>query len=163
MDRVRLLLVTGLGTGYLPVAPGTWGSAAVAVLYIVLAGALRPGTTGLTLAMAAVAAVSGAVCVALGPFAEHRFGMKDPGRVTIDEWAGQAITLMAMPVIAGWGGAVLVGGVAFGAFRLFDVLKPPPIHWLEKFPAGWGVLVDDVGAAVYANLLCRIVLGVFFL
>ncbi|MFW6146345.1 MAG: phosphatidylglycerophosphatase A [Planctomycetota bacterium] len=163
MPRLRLLLLTGLGTGYLPLAPGTWGSAAVAVLYILLAGAVSHHPTHLTIAMAAVALASGAICVALGPFAEHHFGMKDPGRVTIDEWAGQAVTLLAMPAAAGWGGALLVGGVAFGAFRLFDVLKPPPVHWLERFPAGWGVLIDDIAAAAYANLLCQVLLRMLIL
>lgn len=163
MARLRLLLVTGLGTGYLPLAPGTWGSAAVALAYVVLAGAVWHDPTHLTIAMAAVMMVSGAICVAFGPFAEHHFGMKDPGRVTIDEWAGQAVTLLAMPAAAGWGEALIVGGVAFGAFRLFDVLKPPPVRWFEKFPAGWGVLIDDLAAGVYANLLCQILLRAFIL
>ncbi|NLF31181.1 MAG: phosphatidylglycerophosphatase A [Planctomycetes bacterium] len=153
-----MLLVTGLGTGYLPIAPGTWASAAVAGLYILLAGGVWSDPIDLTIAMAVLAVVSGVICVVLGRFAEHRFGMKDPGRVTIDECAGQAATLLAMPAVAGWGQALIVGGAGFLAFRLFDILKPPPVHWLEKVPAGWGVLIDDLAAAVYANILCQIVL-----
>jgi phosphatidylglycerophosphatase A len=48
--------------------------------------------------------------------------------------------------------------LAFAAFRLFDVTKPPPARQLEHLPAGWGILMDDLAAAVYANLLCQIIL-----
>jgi len=48
--------------------------------------------------------------------------------------------------------------IAFAAFRVFDIIKPPPVRELEKLPAGWGILMDDLAAAVYANLLCQIFL-----
>jgi len=157
VDRLRSLLVTGLGTGYLPVAPGTWGSAVVAGVYL-LAG--RYGDcwpAAAPVAMAAVALLSGVICVALGPFAERRFGTKDPRQVTIDEWAGQAVALAGLPA-AGIGGGPAAAAVGFVAFRLFDIIKPQPVKALEKLPAGWGVLADDLAAGVYANIACQILL-----
>ena len=70
MSRLRVALVSGLGTGYLPVAPGTWGSAAVAGIYLLAAGA-GAGPWALSGAMVAIAVLAGAACVALGPFAER--------------------------------------------------------------------------------------------
>ena len=51
-----------------------------------------------------------------------------------------------------------VAVVAFAAFRFFDILKPPPVRQLEKLPAGWGILADDLGAGVYANIVSQLVL-----
>ena len=164
MRNVRTLLATGLGTGYLPVAPGTWGSIAVAGIYLALAwpaGALA-GLASVVMAVLAVAA--SVVCVALGPFAETHFGRKDPSQVTIDEWAGQALALIAMPLPTDWTGRLIVAASALLAFRVFDVVKPPPANAMQRLPAGWGILADDLIAAVYANaaaqLLLRLVLGI---
>ena len=75
----------------------------------------------------------------------------------LDEAAGICLTLLLLPPRDGWG-LFFTLAVAFAAFRLFDVTKPPPARALEKLPAGWGILCDDLAAAVYANLLCQILL-----
>ena len=162
MDRLRALLVTGGGTGYLPVAPGTWGSAAVVGIYVLLASSVTCCWHAAAVAMALVAIVGSIICVALGPFAEKHFGKKDPGQVTIDEWAGQAVALLGLPAATGAGLWITVAA-AFVAFRVFDIVKPPPARQLEKLPHGWGVLLDDLAAGIYANIVCQVLLRGGFL
>ena len=140
-----LWLVTLGGAGLLPGAPGTWGSAATAVvLYFT-------GTS--TWILLAGLILCSAVCLIWGAWAQEFFGRKDPGPVVADEGAGICLTMLLQPPHR-W---ALVAG--FLAFRLFDITKPPPVRQLEKLPAGWGILADDLAAAVYANLLCRFALG----
>jgi phosphatidylglycerophosphatase A len=79
-------------------------------------------------------------------------GTKDPQFVVIDEVAGQWITLIAAPIT--W--KCLLAG--FILFRAFDIVKPPPIRALERLPEGIGVVVDDVGAGIYAWVVLRILL-----
>jgi len=155
-------MVTGLGTGYLPVAPGTWGSAAACVVFLA-AAALTGGGIVLSAVMLAVAVVASVACVAMGRQTEQAFGGKDPSQCTIDEWAGQAVALLLLPLPAGmavWRGAAVVAAVAFVAFRIFDIVKPPPARALEKLPLGWGVLVDDLIAGLYANVVAQVALRV---
>ena len=160
MDTLKKAILTGLGTGYLPVAPGTWGSAAVCIIYV--AAALGSGGRMICIngTMAVVAVLSAVACVWLGRFAERTFGKKDPGACTIDEWAGQAVALIALPLPDGplLRGCLIAAGVAFIAFRLFDIVKPPPARRMEKLPYGWGVLLDDLVAGVYANVVAQLVL-----
>jgi phosphatidylglycerophosphatase A len=74
-------------------------------------------------------------------------GLKDPSVVVIDEWLGQGVALLAVP--HSWWGA----GLAFVFFRVFDILKPPPVSFLERAPGGVGVMLDDLGAGLLAALL----------
>ena len=156
---MRKLIVTGLGTGYLPIAPGTWGSAAVAVIFV--AAAHLGGALAANVAMAVVLVAASVGCVALGPFAEKTFGKKDPGQVSLDEWAGQAMTYLLLPLGTGRTDLLLVAAAGFVAFRIFDIVKLPPARQFEKFPAGVGILADDLAAAVYANALCQVVFRAF--
>ncbi len=158
MNSLRKLLVTGLGTGYLPIAPGTWGSLAACLVFLAAARGFSGSsawTTGATIALAVLASLG---CVALGPFAERTFGGKDPSYCTCDEWAGQAIALIALPMGEGWAGLLIATGAAFVAFRVFDILKPPPARQMEKLPHGWGILADDLVAGVYANITAQLAL-----
>jgi phosphatidylglycerophosphatase A len=79
-------------------------------------------------------------------------GIKDPQMVVIDEVAGQLITLIAAPV--SW--KTLLAG--FILFRAFDTTKPPPVRQLERLPEGTGIVVDDIGAGVYALIIMQILL-----
>jgi phosphatidylglycerophosphatase A len=156
------LIVTGLGTGYLPVAPGTWGSAAVGAVFLAVAWGSAGRQVCVTGTMAAIALAATVGCVLLGRFAEAAFGKKDPGRCTLDEWAGQAVALCGLPLSGGWRTWLISAGVAFAAFRAFDIVKPPPVNRLQRLPHGWGIVADDLAAAVYANLAAQLVLRLAF-
>jgi len=112
--------------------------------------------------MVIVAVLASVACVAWGRFAESAFGRKDPSQCTIDEWAGQAITFIMLPMGSSMWELLLVVAVAFVAFRVFDIVKPPPARQMEKLPAGWGVLMDDVFAGIYANTTAQIMLRLGF-
>ena len=165
-NGLKKLLVTGLGTGYLPVAPGTWGSLAVAVLFAVVCLASRSDALAVNLSMVAVLGLSCIVCVALGKFTEETFGGKDPGKCSTDEFAGQSLAFLGLPLaVAGMGpmpSVLAVTAVGFAAFRFFDILKPPPARQIEKLPRGWGVLCDDLVAGVYANIVSQLVWRLVF-
>jgi phosphatidylglycerophosphatase A len=110
--------------------------------------------TGPILAGLAIATIAASIaCVAFGGWAERHWGRSDAGEIVADEVAGQAIALAAVP----WGEAATPWGWIAAAsilFRVFDILKPPPIGPLQNLPRGWGVLADDLAAgAVAAGLL----------
>lgn len=155
---VRKLIVTGLGTGYLPVAPGSWGSAAATGVFLLLAWLSGGSLVVVGGAMLALAAAATAGCAALGEFAEKAFGRKDPRPCTLDEWAGQALTFILLPLGGSFRDLLIVAAAGFVAFRLFDIIKPPPARRAERLPAGWGIVLDDLVAAVYANVACQLAL-----
>ena len=139
--RIALAIATVGGVGYVPFAPGTFGSAAGLLLWFLLPAS--PLVQGFTIvAVMAVGSWSATV-------AERHFGGIDPGQVVIDEVMGMLITLFLNPV--GWIGAL----VAFLLFRLADVIKPFPANRFESLPGGLGVMADDGMAAIYANLALR--------
>jgi phosphatidylglycerophosphatase A len=160
MSTIKKLLVTGLGTGYGPIAPGTWGSGAVALIWWLIALGSSGRQVCLTGSMLVLLVASGVVCIALGRFCQETFGKKDPSQCTIDEWAGQALAMLMLPLAGGvlesdvlrWTTAAFV---SFVSFRVFDIIKPPPARQLEKLPYGAGVLLDDLMAGVYANLTAQ--------
>jgi phosphatidylglycerophosphatase A len=136
-----LAVATALGVGYLPVAPGTFGSAMGLLLWAVL-----PATALVHAAAIVVLFVAGSWS---GSIAERHFGRTDPGQVVVDEVMGMLITLFLNPV--GWPGAL----GAFFLFRIADVIKPYPANRLERLHGGVGIMADDGMAAIYANLALR--------
>lgn len=76
----------------------------------------------------------------------------DPSIIVIDEIVGMLVALAFLPKTA----TVVV--LTFVMFRLFDIVKPFPVRNLERIPAGWGIMLDDVAAGVYANVVCRLIL-----
>ena len=155
---MRKWIVTGLGTGYLPVAPGTWGSGAVAAIFVAVALISGAQWGWVSAAMLALAAGASIACVKLGAYAEAAFGRKDPSQCTIDEWAGQAVTYFLLPLSPDPQRILIVAAAGFLAFRAADILKPPPARGLEKLPGGGGILIDDLIAGAYANILCQVIL-----
>jgi phosphatidylglycerophosphatase A len=145
---ISLAIATALGVGYVPVAPGTFGSAAGLLLWFVL-----PQSPHLQGAAIVLMFVVGSFT---GNVAERHFHKRDPRHVVLDEVMGMLITLFLIPMLS-WKGAV----VGFLLFRLADVVKPFPANRLERLPGGLGVMADDAMAAVYANIALRVILMVF--
>jgi phosphatidylglycerophosphatase A len=143
LDRLRLLVATGLGLGYAPVAPGTVGS--LATLPVVFLVWSLGGNRAVLVATVLVVATGLWVCGA----AATRLGTEDPGPVVIDEVAGQMVSLLflepTLPTLA----------AAFVLFRVFDIWKPPPVRQAERLPGASGIMTDDLLAGVYANLLLQ--------
>jgi phosphatidylglycerophosphatase A len=143
MRRLGLFIATCGYLGYVPIAPGTFGSAAgLAVFYAVRS------TGSVSVELAAIVILF-AIGVWSGTVAEHYFGGIDPGPVVLDEVVGMLITLALIPVNVT--GAI----TGFLIFRVLDVVKPWPSAGFEKLPGGLGVMADDGMAAVYGNLLMR--------
>ena len=142
--RLALLICTVGGVGYSPVAPGTAGSVAGLAFYAAIrAFQISPAIEGLILVVLVFAgAWSGTV-------AERHFGTTDPGAGVIDEVAGMLLTLYLLPVT--WTVAI----VGFAMFRALDIVKPFPARRLEALHGGWGMMADDLMAAIYANLALR--------
>jgi len=143
MDRLGVLCATCAYLGYVPIAPGTFGSA----LGLMLFWAVR--STGSAGIEAAVMAVLFAVGVWGGTVAERHFRGVDPGPVVIDEVFGMLVTLAFLPVSLT--GAI----VGFFVFRLLDIVKPWPARRFEALHGGLGIMADDGMAAIYGNLLMR--------
>lgn len=143
MNRLALLVATVGGLGYSPVAPGTVGSAAGLLLYLPIRWL---GMPSVELAAIVVVYLAGAFTATA---AERHFGHIDPGPVVADEVLGMLVTLAFLPV------SITGALVGFVLFRIFDVIKPPPSHQLEALPGGWGVMTDDLMAAIYAHLVLR--------
>jgi undecaprenyl-diphosphatase len=111
---------------------------------------LHAPTAVTSIVMAALVLAGSVVCVKFAPATIAATGKNDPGEVVADEFAGQALTFLVGPfLVAGptWATALL----GFVLFRIFDITKPWPIRKLENFPAGWGILADDLLAGVYAG------------
>jgi phosphatidylglycerophosphatase A len=144
------LVATFFGVGRLRPGPGTWGSAATVILWWLLGHRIAPTWQPWTAAVLALVAVM--VGIPAATQVARASGRKDPQFVVIDEVAGQLITLIAAPIA--WQSLLL----GFILFRVFDIVKPPPVRQLERLPEGVGIVVDDVGAGLYALAVMQIVL-----
>jgi phosphatidylglycerophosphatase A len=138
---------TFFGCGLLRPGPGSWGSAAAALLWFAAGKALDVGPVPLSYLTLAGAFAAIAIGIPAATIVERESERADPGHVVIDEVAGQWIALLGSRVNL----RHLLAGFLF--FRLFDILKPWPARQLERLPAGRGIMFDDVAAGVYALLL----------
>jgi phosphatidylglycerophosphatase A len=158
-------IATGLFSGYIPWASGTIGSLVGLLVYWlpgVHDGRLLPVLVALGLvagapAADAVARVTGHRLTKTAALSKDAFQAgsphgPDPSIIVIDEIVGMWIALLFLPA------SMPLSIAAFVAFRVFDVLKPEPARYLERIPSGWGIMLDDVAAGIYANLACRLLL-----
>ena len=143
-DRLALWLATGGYTGYARFAPGTAGSLVGLLLYLPIVA--KPALVQIAL----VGTLFG-VGVWASERAEKIFRITDPHPVVIDEIVGMWISLLFLPHTPGY----LLA--AFFLFRVFDVLKPFPAKQAEHLTGGWGIMADDVIAALYANVVLQAV------
>lgn len=140
-----MFIASGAYTGYLPKAPGTWGSLIGVGLWAGMQRLELLPYTGIVFALFVI----GAACAGS---AEKILDRGDPGIVVIDEIVGQLIALAAAPFHPG---AALLG---FVLFRFFDILKPFPINWLDKhIHGGLGIMFDDVVAGLYSLLILQLI------
>ena len=146
---VVIFFATGFGSGYSPVAPGTAGSIVGALLVWVVFGPMW--RTSVALAVIVFVVVFTASC-RVASEAERIFNEHDSPKIVIDEVLGMAATMFFNPL--GW--QYMAAG--FLIFRLFDIIKPPPARWIDReVSGGMGVMLDDLAAAVYANLALRLI------
>jgi len=148
------LFVAGLGSGYLPKAPGTWGSlASLPVAYVVLDAW---GVMGLLYAALGLWLLGCWACMPVLKTMEEQ----DPGWIVIDEWVGQWLCLWVLLLFypSSW----FVGVLSFVAFRLFDIWKPFPIRQLEHWGAAWwSIMLDDVVAGLMGGSVMVVLWGVY--
>lgn len=129
--------------GYLPFAPGTFGSLAAMAFFILL----RPSFIVHVFILLAITVVG----IIASHLAERLLNEKDSGHIVIDEFAGYTLSILSLPP------AVSYFVAAFILFRFFDILKPPPIRWIERIlPGGGGIMADDLMAGIYANAVLQI-------
>jgi len=175
-DFVALAIAT-CGVGYIPIAPGTFGSAVGVGLYLLLrwstlacvesfapaSSFLRydPGSVflGAELFLIAIVSLSGFWAATRVERAEQK---KDPGKIVIDEVAGQLIALLPVPLLVAspWRLWIIIG---FLLFRAFDIIKPYPARRLEGLPSGLGIVADDLAAGAYAAVILSIVIALFMI
>ena len=153
-DYLALAIAT-CGVGYLPLMPGTYGSLVGVGIFFGLTR-LANGT-----ALIAIVLVSIVVCTFVGIWAASRTeqlsGRKDPGKVVIDEVAGQLISLFPLTLFH-WSIVAVI--ISFILFRFFDIVKPYPARRLEALKGGAGIMCDDLVAGVYGAAITLIVVAV---
>jgi phosphatidylglycerophosphatase A len=157
-DYLALAIAT-CGVGYLPIAPGTWGSLVGVGIYLVLLAFLRFSPWAVFIAVELVLIT---LITLLGLWAasqtEKLLGHKDPGKVVIDEVAGQLIALL--PIVPGFDPGWVSIIAAFLLFRLFDIIKPYPARRLEKLESGLGIMSDDLVAGAYAAVCTSVMIAI---
>lgn len=143
---IRLCVVTGLFSGYVPVAPGTAGS----LVGLVGVWALYPHLN--IFFQIVTALLFGFVGIWLSDSARHKFKREDPGQIVIDEIVGILFTMIGLPIT----GSSLVYG--FLLFRIFDIVKLPPAKYFDtRLKNGWGIMMDDIISGIYANILMHLI------
>jgi len=160
VDAAALFVATGFGAGFIPFAPGTWGSV---VGLLIAYGLIWTFSLNVVLLQNSLL-VAGLVLAAVGVWASTRaegiFDRKDAGQIVIDEVCGQVISFVFIaPYMArlgsGWWWWLIAG---FLLFRAFDIFKPYPINRLQSLTGGVGVMIDDVLAGIYAAVLLSLAL-----
>ena len=155
MATLPMLAITSGGLGLLRPASGTWGSLPAPCIAVLLAWAGAPWWMAYA-SLALVLLVGCIACVRFGDDAERAFGAKDPSSCVADETAGAALALLAVPWPVLWPTAetglhavIASSAAGFVLFRAFDVWKPGAIRGLQDRPGGWGILLDDLAAALW--------------
>lgn len=148
MTGLALFFATMGPTGYIRLAPGTFGSAIGVLFYLLLHYLRFDMVMQIVVAVLLVAASIWAASVA-----SRELQQEDPSQVVVDEVAGQFVTLMLT------GSAIRGAILGFLIFRVLDIIKPWPAQKIERFHGGVGIVGDDVAVAIYGNLILQ---GVFY-
>ncbi len=148
----RMVATVGF-IGYSPLAPGTLGSLAAALVFLLFPPYISAWFWLAGLALLFIVAVWSAQQMADLAAQRASSGKIDPQEVVIDEVMGMAVTLAFLPL------SMKTIGIGLLLFRVFDIIKPFPARRSEKLPGGWGIVMDDVVAGIYANVVLRIILN----
>jgi len=150
-DYLALAIAT-CGVGYLPLAPGTFGSLVGVGLFWLL---VRVNPLVIVVVILAVTFAG----IWAGSRIEQLSGRKDPGKVVVDEVAGQMIALFPLTLFARWSTFAVI--VSFILFRFFDIVKAYPANRLQDLDGGMGIMFDDLVAGVYGAVVVSILLRIF--
>ncbi|OHB56668.1 MAG: hypothetical protein A2173_01605 [Planctomycetes bacterium RBG_13_44_8b] len=152
--NIKKLILSCFGAGFLPFAPGTWGSLLALAVFLAVRH-FWPVEIILVILLVVMMVVSSVLCLLFAGEAEKLGDKKDPGWIVIDEFAGQSVALLSAAVTSR--NVLVVAVAAFVLFRIFDILKPPPVREVQYLKGGIGVLADDLVAGVMAGVvLCAI-------
>ena len=143
-DKVKMFVCTAFWFGRSPVAPGTVGTLPAVIIFAFIAFAFSPFTQTLITALFFILFCG--LSIFLGPWAERHWKRKDPRPFVLDEVASFFLTVLLFRVPS----LLLTIVWAFVMTRIFDIIKPFPAKQMESLPAGWGILLDDLVASVYA-------------
>ena len=155
-DYLALSIAT-CGVGYLPLMPGTFGSLLAVGIFLLFARSLTGGSLIAVVLVLILAFTVAGIWAATRT--EQLSGRKDPGKVVVDEVAGQFIALFPVTLFTRWSTAAVI--VSFILFRFFDIVKPYPANRLQELNGGAGVMFDDLVAGVYGAAIVLIMLKVF--
>lgn len=142
------LIGSGVYTGYIPIASGTFGSFVALLIYLI------PGFENPVIIIPVTVLLFVYGVFVSGKF-ENKFG-KDPAECTVDEFVGMWISLILLPK------DLLIIAAAFFIWRVFDIIKPFPANKLEDIKGGWGVMLDDVMSAVYSLIIIHLIVYIFY-
>ena len=154
-EKIKEAISTGFWLGYSPVASGTVGTLPAILIYALIRFSLSPEIQ--RVAVLIFLALSCLGCVAFGEWAEKRSGKKDPGIFVLDEIAGFFLTVLFFSTPSFF----LTVFWAFLATRFFDIIKPFPSNAIQDAPGGWGILLDDLFASVYAIIFLKLFAWIF--
>lgn len=137
------------GTGYIPKGGGT----VACIIALPVAWYLAP----YPLILGGIIVVLSALGIWGAGYAERKGWKHDDSRITLDEFCGMLLASFWLPYPSSLAGSLLILGLAFILFRLLDILKPPPLRVIERLPSGWGVMLDDLAAALVTNGALRLI------
>jgi len=146
-DFLFWFICTGFGAGYSPVVPGTVGTLVALIFYAI------PGFEAIPVMVTAIIAA-----FAIGSYGAQRIEKRlghDPGIIVIDEVAGMWVSLLFLPKM------LSMTAAAFVLFRIADIIKPWPASLCQRKSGGWAVMLDDVFAGIYVNLIIQLYLWLF--
>jgi len=143
MSKVSRLIATLFYIGYCPIAPGTAGSIAAMILYLFL-----PASIVAHQYFWLIVLLFAPISIYFTGQAEKNME-RDDQRIILDELIGYFVSILFLPR------SLLIAVIAFALFRVFDILKPEPVRSIQNLKGGWGIVMDDVLAGVYSNLILQ--------
>lgn len=150
-NRIAIIIATFFYVGRIPLAPGTWGTVAAIPLYYLISISGIPYYFYILLTLIFIL-----VSVWAAGVTEKVYRMTDPGFIVADEVCGYLVTMILVPPTVK---NIILG---FVLFRIFDIIKPPPSRQMERLQGGWGVVMDDVLAGVYACIILHVLTRFWF-